>query len=112
MAKVKPISEREFMRQVIQLAHMHGWRHFHNLYSIGSDRGWPDLVLVHPKRGVIYAELKSEIGVLRLEQQQWLLDLDQAGQKVFVWRPGQLDEINRILACVVTIEAVSDISTP
>ncbi len=48
--------------------------------------GWPDLVLVHDHR-ILFRELKSDRGVLSVEQQDWLHALERAGADVDVWRP-------------------------
>ena len=87
------LSERAFTRQVLDLATLFNWRHYHNLYAPGSDRGWPDLVLV---RGscMILAELKSDQGKLSEAQENWLGSLREvAGLEVHVWRPSDWDEI-------------------
>lgn len=94
---MKAVSEAEFQRQVCQLASLYGFRWYHTHDSRRSPAGFPDLVLVHPARGVVYAELKSEKGVIRPEQAEWHELLTKAGQRVYVWRPHQLQEIANIL---------------
>ena len=91
------------MAQVIDLAHLYGWlvQHTRPAWTekgyrtpIQGDKGFVDLVLAHPsQRRVLFAEAKSERGVLSLAQQQWLKALQSAGQETHVWRP---DDINRI----------------
>jgi hypothetical protein len=52
-----------------------------------GDAGLPDLILCKPPR-LIFAELKSERGRVRAEQQAWLDALRQcAGVEVYLWRP-------------------------
>ena len=106
------ISEDEFQTQVISLAHLLGWKiaHFRGVRTqrkngtvfyqtpVQADgKGFPDLVMVKDKR-VIYAELKSEKGVLSVEQKEWLrlLALDKK-REVYCWRPSEIWDIQEIL---------------
>ncbi len=101
------ISETAFQQVVIDVARWHGWLAFHPLPAQNArgrwrtaqagDTGFPDLVLAHPKRGVIFAELKSAIGKLSDAQQTWLATLKQAGAEVYVWRPADIEQIKAIL---------------
>lgn len=104
----QPITEAEFQRQVIALAHICGWRvaHFRAARTSSGWRtaveadgaGWPDLVLVHPRRRkVLYRELKSERGDLSAAQYEWLAALESAGQDAGVWRPGHWPLIEQTL---------------
>ena len=91
------INERAFQQAVVELATMTGWLVHHTLPAQNSAGRWrtptqgnigfPDLVLVHPKRGVIYAELKSAVGRVSEAQRRWLDTLEQAGAEAYVWRP-------------------------
>ena len=59
------INERQFQAAIIELAKWNGWKVFHPLPAQNArgawrtaqagDIGFPDLVLVHPERGVIFA---------------------------------------------------------
>ena len=101
------ITESAFQQVVIDVARWHGWKVFHPLPAQNAkgrwrtaqagDTGFPDLVLAHPKRGVIFAELKSAIGKLSDRQQAWLDTLRQAGAEVYVWRPADIEQIKAIL---------------
>jgi hypothetical protein len=73
-----PLTERDFMAQVTQLAELFGWQwaHFRPAMTTKGWRtpvsgplgkGWPDLVLVRPPR-LIFAELKRDGGKLAQEQ--------------------------------------------
>jgi hypothetical protein len=99
--------ESEFLAAVIDLAHAYqfkcahfrpaltgrGWR-----TSVSADgKGFPDLVLTGRGR-VIFAELKSDHGVLRLDQRGWIKALRESGAEVFVWRPADLPNLPEILA--------------
>jgi hypothetical protein len=102
-ARAMKISERQFQAALIELAKWHGWKVFHPLPAQNSrgswrtaqagDIGFPDLVLVHPERGVIFAELKTAIGKLSDAQNDWLLALYAAGAEAYVWRPRDIDYI-------------------
>jgi hypothetical protein len=92
------LSEAAFMRQVIQLAVLYGWLPYHTFDSRRSQPGFPDVVLVHRKRGLcLYRELKSDTGRLSPAQQDWLAALTAAGQDAAVWRPSQWPAIQALL---------------
>lgn len=61
-----------------------------------GQKGFPDLVLVGVKK-TIFAELKSAKGRLGPDQHTWLGRLSQSGQTVYVWRPSDRPEIERVL---------------
>lgn len=103
------IKEEQFFAQVIQLAHIFGWRvaHFRPAMTkwgwrtaVSADgAGFPDCVFVRER--VIYAELKSKTGQLTAEQYEWLEGLAGAGQEVYLWRPDDMEpnggEITEVL---------------
>jgi hypothetical protein len=91
------ISEKQFQGEVVQLAKLLGWKHYHTHNSRRSPEGFPDLVLVKARHQPIYAELKSEKGTVSDDQQQWLDLLAKAGQRAFVWRPDDLEQIAQLL---------------
>ena len=98
-----PIRERDFQAVVIAIAKHHGWMVFHPLpaqngrgqwrTATQGDTGFPDLVLVHPERGIIFAELKTAIGKLSDAQNDWLMCLHAAGAEAYVWRPRDINDI-------------------
>lgn len=92
---VLELSERDWQSEVIQIAGLGGWRHYHTHDSRKSNKGFPDLVLVRER--VVYAELKSEVGKLREDQGPWLEALAAAGQEVYLWRPSDRAEVERVL---------------
>jgi VRR-NUC domain len=104
-----PLTESQFLRQVIELATLHGFRCFHQRPGMtrkgkwcsavqGQGVGFPDLVLVHPARGrVIFAELKTYGGQPTQAQVLWLGDLISAGAEMYLWRPNDWDEIVKVL---------------
>ncbi|MGN8245254.1 VRR-NUC domain-containing protein [Cellulomonas soli] len=84
------MTEAVLQSRVLEDARRLGWRGYHTHDSRRSQPGFPDLVLVHPDRGVLFRELKTEKGRLRPEQRTWLDALTQAGQDAAVWRPSDL----------------------
>ena len=93
------VTEKLFQDKVVQIAKMNGWLTFHPTpHRVGdtwrSDgRGFPDLVLAHPERGVIFAELKTDNGRLTHWQLQWGETLRKQNKEYYVWRPHQLQLI-------------------
>ena len=55
-------------------------------------KGWPDLFMVPPDRGVMAIESKSARGRLTLKQSDWLNTLNRAGVPVIVARPDSYDD--------------------
>ena len=101
------MTEAQFLGFVTDLAKWCGWLVFHPTPALtpagqwrthySGHAGFPDLVLVHPTRGVIFAELKTERGKVTAGQRQWLNALDDAGATAVVWRPQDTDTIKNIL---------------
>lgn len=97
MQKKPVISEKSFQDgQVIPLLELHGWLVYHTHDSRRSQAGFPDLVAVRGER-TIFAELKSETGQPTAEQYEWLVTLHQAGNEVYLWRPSDFEEIEKIV---------------
>jgi hypothetical protein len=95
MAKSESILEDEFQQQVIDLAHLFGWKvaHFRKARvkvkgketwrtAVAADgKGFPDLVLA--KNGIVlYRECKTDTGTVSREQLEWLQEL-----RGKIWRP-------------------------
>ena len=89
-------TEKQFMAQVIELAKLRGWAHYHTHDSRRSEEGFPDLVLTRRPR-VIFAELKSDRGKLTPAQRAWLDELRACGQEAYVFRPRDWKTIERVL---------------
>ena len=92
------MTEAQLQAAIIELAQRCGYRvaHFRAAMNARGDwrtpvaadgKGFPDLVAVHPTRGVLWRELKSAKGRVSPEQQAWLDVLVAAGQDAGVWRP-------------------------
>ena len=87
------ISEEDFMRSVIQIASDCAWAVYHTRDSRRSQAGFPDLTLVRSGE-IIFAELKSQKGRIKKEQQEWLDRLRENGHvDVYLWRPSDLQDI-------------------
>jgi VRR-NUC domain len=90
-----PLAERDFMATVREAATLNGWRVYHTHDSRRSPSGFPDLVLVRER--VVFAELKGATTRITPGQERWLDALDAAGAEVYLWRPSEWDEIERVL---------------
>ena len=105
------MNEAQFQAAVIQIARLNSWRVFHPKKMQGrdgtwrtaltGDNGWPDLVLAHPKRGLIVAELKADRGRLTQDQHAWLTALAPWAE-IHVWRPADIDKIAARLSTTPT----------
>lgn len=100
--------EQDFQRAVLDLAKLGGWKcaHFRPALTkhgwrtpVSADgKGFPDLVLTHPRRGlVLFRELKTDSGPLQPEQIAWLGALRGAGADADTWRPRDLTQITEQL---------------
>lgn len=102
---LRPITESEFLDQVLQLAHAWRWRcaHFRPAKTAdgwrtavsGDGAGFPDLILVRER--VIVAELKVGRRQVTGEQRAWLMAFEGANVAAYEWRPDDWDEITRVL---------------
>ncbi len=110
------ITESQFQSSVTALATATGWKWWHvsDARRCGRGRttgdkrvsGLPDLILVHPTRGFIFAELKKEDGKVRDSQQEAFdvlapaalcASLTGAKVRVHLWRPSDFDDVVRPL---------------
>lgn len=87
------ISEKAWQDQLVQLATLYGWKHYHPFDSRRSVAGWPDLVLVRPPE-LLIVELKTDHGRVRPNQQEWLDALAACGVEVDVWRPRDFEAVH------------------
>lgn len=95
-ALLTDLTEKDWQRQVVELAVMCGWRKaYHTFDSRRSHPGFPDLVLVRDR--VLFIELKAEKGKLSDVQRDWLRALLEANAEAYVARPRDLDEIGAVL---------------
>lgn len=92
----RSVTEAQLQSEVEKIAMRAGWRIYHTRRSKGSAEGFPDLVAVRGNR-VLYAELKTQRGVVSAEQTKWLDDLAGAGCEAYLWRPSDMEELGRVL---------------
>lgn len=91
-------SEAAFQAALVAFARVCGWLTYHTHDARGSDRGFPDLVLVRGSR-IIFAELKTIKGKLKPEQELWgaaLVEVEGAipwNVSYRCWRPNEWDSI-------------------
>jgi len=107
MSLMLSATETQFQEAVVEAAQVHGWivAHFRPAKTekgwrtpVAADgKGFPDLVLAHPQRGVLFRELKSEKGKVSPEQQVWIDTLTAGGADAGFWRPRDWDDIERVL---------------
>ena len=89
------MNEKQFQRQVVDLALLRGWKVAWTWNSLHSPKGWPDLFMVRGKE-CIAAELKVK-GKLTDEQSDWLMVLRGAGIRAYCWRPDDWPGIEALL---------------
>ena len=101
------ISEAEFLQQIKALAYLHHWSVHHSQpsmtktgrYITTGAPGFPDLVLAHEQRGLIFAELKTKKGKASDNQLSWLRTLHPHAE-CYLWRPSDLTFIaGRLATC-------------
>ena len=72
----------------------HGWA-----TPVAADgKGFPDLVLVHPERGIRFVEVKGSSDRVRPEQQMWIDRINEAGGVALVVTPPVYDAFLELLA--------------
>lgn len=92
------VTEAQHQAAILELAQLTGWRWYHVPDSRRCPAGWPDLALWRPPRFVM-AELKRDNGRLSEAQRETIGELRQCGIEVYVWRPRDWSEIERVLTC-------------
>ena len=95
------LSERDWQAQVVELAGLCGWMVQHSrpaqigdrwMTAITGNVGFPDLVLAHKTKGVVFAELKTDSGRVSTPQKEWRDTL--AGHvEYYLWRPSDYDAV-------------------
>jgi hypothetical protein len=98
------VSEATFQRWVISTARRNSWlvHHVHDSRKEewGTDAGFPDLVLARGGR-VLFVELKTNRGRPSTAQLKWWSELpneSDGDQQLYVWRPTDEAEIEKVLA--------------
>lgn len=100
------MTEAEFLANIVELAHTLGYIVHHDrpaqtasgnwVTAIQGDPGFPDLVLTKPGR-LIFAELKSDAGVVTASQWRWIETLELAYAETYIWRPRDIQTIATVL---------------
>lgn len=110
------MTEDDWQRLVVETARLHGWLVHHNrpgmnrrgqwATHIQGDPGFPDLVMVHPRGWVVFAELKAGRRKLTEHQDRWVKALAAVENRqrsngvlvyVAVWRPSAWPRVEAIL---------------
>lgn len=91
------MTEDELLEGIVDALAAGGWLYQHvrrsDLAVIQGSVGFPDLVAVHPERGLlVFLELKSATGRVDPAQERWLTSLMVAGMDARVVRPEDYDE--------------------
>ena len=100
------VTETQFQTQVIELAHVLGYRVAH-FRPAQTSRGWrtpvqadckgfPDLILCKPGR-LLAVELKAEKKKPSAEQEAWLEWFREAGASTYLWHPSDWERIVEVL---------------
>lgn len=101
--KFRLLSEKQYQKQITDLASIYGWRWVHFADSrkqvkpgvfVGDKEsaGFPDLLLLRPPEMVV-VEVKRETGKTTEIQEEWLKDFRGCGVDAFVSRPSNFEEI-------------------
>lgn len=96
------LTEYQFADTVIELAKYRGWQVAHFRPAL-TNKGWrtpvqghagsPDLILARNGE-VLLVELKAQLGRMSPKQREWR---DAIGSQWRLWRPSDMDEIQRSL---------------
>jgi hypothetical protein len=92
VTKQPVMTEAQMLAGIKAAAKGLGFLVFHNTYAIGSDRGFPDLVIVGYGRSW-FLELKGPKGRIRPEQTTWIRELIYAGHIADIIWPDDYDEM-------------------
>jgi hypothetical protein len=101
------LSERDFTKQVLEVAKRFGWLavHFtnargpkgeHRTTYLGDGKGYPDITAVRER--VVFAELKIPPNKPTVEQMTWAKQIVATGGEVYLWTPNDLDDIVKVFA--------------
>ena len=101
------MNEKDLKDRLIALAKYLGYLVHHDLPAMNirgrwathvqGDTGFPDLILVHPRGGMLVLELKTERGKVTPGQKRWMNAFERAGILSYVVRPSDMEFITRIL---------------
>jgi len=82
------MAEKVWQGQIVRVATTLGYYSYHPLLSRFSQRGWPDLSLLHEqRRRARWIECKTDTGELTKEQCRVIVAMRACGLEVEVFRP-------------------------
>lgn len=92
--------EVDVQTSAMRWAEAFGWDlQYHTHDSRRSEAGFPDLVAIRVRdRRLLVAEFKRASEHPTSSQEAWLEAFRLLGAEVYVWRPQDLDEVERVLA--------------
>lgn len=100
------ISHEAWQAQVVELAHIYHWQHLHVRRTVGRGKKWvtatnlkgfPDLLLWHPRHGFAALELKVGRDKPTPDQVAVLASLRAAGAVALVVYPDDLPIVHQVL---------------
>ena len=71
-ARHRPATEAQLQRGLIDAVAALGGKAYHTTYSVGSDRGFPDVTAAFPDGRVLFLEVKGPRGTVSPAQIDWL----------------------------------------
>ncbi len=90
------MTERQLQDAVIDAAEQLGFRTYHTYDSRRSTPGYPDLHVVgHGTQ--FFFEFKRHRGVVSIDQDAWIAELQRSGIVAMVVRPDDYDEVLALL---------------
>lgn len=90
------MNETQWQARITDLCDWYRMKWYHVNDSRKDKSGFPDLVIVG-KHGVVFAELKSDTGKVSMAQREFLDALHVAGAEVYIWRPEDWPQVQRVL---------------
>lgn len=97
--QAKQTTEAQFQRALVKTARDYGFALvYHTRFSIGSDPGFPDLVLVNEYGRCVIVECKRVGKEPTEKQREWLRALGRVpGVETYCWTAGDWDTIHDVL---------------
>jgi len=113
--RVRSKEEYEFQQDIVTLAQFFGWRvlwvrpvriqrkdgtYYYETPVAANGKGWFDTFLVKERgdnKRMIWAEIKTDSGTLDPDQIAWQQAVNAAGGTAVVWRPRDMNAIQREL---------------
>lgn len=91
-------TEAQWQKQIADMARTHGATVIYHTYDArGSDKGYPDLTIVHPDHGTFWFEVKGPRGKLSDAQRETLRNLQYANKHAYVVYPRDFTLVDALL---------------